>query len=86
MGKSLLQQGGGHLTSNNMFKSIKLKQRMILRENFLKEKTLRQRQERMESNAQAIFKKTANDPTKFIASNLMILLMWHQQPKVASMK
>ncbi len=85
-GQIFAAMGGDHLTSNDMFKSIELKQRKILREKLSKEKTLRQRQERTESNAWAILEKTANDPTKFTASNLTILLTWHQQPKVASMK
>ena len=51
-----------------------------------KEKTLHLRQERTEFNALSILEKTANDPTKLTASDLTILLTWHQQPKVASMK
>ena len=74
------------MTSNVMDKAIKQKRRKILRERLAKEKTLRQRQERTESNAWAILEKTANDPTKLTASDLTILLTWHQQPKVASMK
>jgi len=69
-----------------MFKAIELKRRKILRERLAKEKTLCQRQERAESNAWAILEKTANDPTKLTASDLTMLLTWHQQPKVASIK
>jgi hypothetical protein len=85
-GQIFAAMGGDHLTSNDMFKSIELKRRRILCEKLSKKKTLRQRQERTKSNARAILKKTANDPTKLTASNLLILLTWHQQPKVASMK
>ena len=74
------------MTSNDMFKAIELKRRKLLRERLAKEKTLRQRQERTESNARAILDRTANDPTKLTASDLAVLLTWHQQPKVASMK
>jgi hypothetical protein len=85
-GQIFAATGGDHLTSNDMFKAIELKRRKILRERLAKEKTLRQRQERTEWNAWAILEKTANDPTKLTASDLTILLTWHQQPKVASMK
>ena len=85
-GQIFAATGGDHLTSNDMFKAIELKRRKILRDRLEKEKTLRQRQERTESNAWAILEKTANDPTKLTASDLTILLTWHQQPKVASMK
>ena len=74
------------MTSNDMFKAIELKRRKIVRERLAKEKTLRQRQERTEWNAWGILEKTTNDPTKLTASDLTILLTWHQQPKVASMK
>jgi hypothetical protein len=37
--------------------------------------------ERTESNA---WENLENDPTKLTASDLTILLTWHQQPKVAA--
>jgi hypothetical protein len=85
-GQIFAATGGDHLTSNDVFKSIKLKRRKVLRERLAKEKTLRQRQERTELNCWAILEKTTNDPTKLTASDLTILLTWHQKPKVASMK
>ncbi len=73
-GQIFAAMGGDHLTSNDMFNSIELKQWKILHEKLSKEKTLHQWQERTESNARAILKKTANDPIKLSASNLTILL------------
>jgi hypothetical protein len=75
-GQIFAATGGDHLTSNVLDKAIK---------RLAKVKTLRQQQERTESNAWAILEKTANDPNKLTASDLTILLTWHQQPKVASM-
>ena len=43
--------GGVHLTANNIFQGISLKQRKVLRENLAKEKTLRKRQENTEGDA-----------------------------------
>ena len=65
---------------------IVLKQRKILREKLAKEKTLRQRQERTESKALAILETAGGDATKIKATDLTILLSWHQHPKVAGMK
>ena len=45
-GQIFAATGGDHLTSNDVFKSIELKRRMVLRDRLAKEKTLRQRQER----------------------------------------
>ena len=42
----LLSQAGIHLTANDIFKSIALKQRKLTREKLKKEKTLHERQER----------------------------------------
>ena len=78
--------GGVHLTSNDIFMGIVLKQRKILREKLAKEKTLRQRQERTESKALAILETAGGDATKIKATDLTILLSWHQHPKVAGMK
>ena len=75
-----------HLMSNDIFMGIVLKQRKILREKLAKEKTLRQRQERTESNALAILEAAGGNATKIKGSGLTILLSWHQHPKVAGMK
>ena len=66
--------GGVHLTSNDIFMGIVLKQRKILREKLAKEKTLRQRQERTESNALAILEAACGNATKIKGSDLTILL------------
>jgi hypothetical protein len=47
---------------------------------------LRQRQERTESNALAILNLAGSNATKIKATNLTILLSWHQHPKLAGMK
>jgi hypothetical protein len=47
---------------------------------------LHQRQERTESNALAILEVAGGNSTKIKVTNLIILLNWHQHPKVASMK
>ena len=78
--------GGVHLTSNDIFMGIVMKQRKILREKLAKEKTLRQQQERTESNTLAILEAAGGDATKIKGTDLTILLSWHQHPKVAGMK
>ena len=78
--------GGVHLTLNDVFIGIVLKERTILREKLAKEKTLRQRQERTESNASAILEAAGGNATKIKGSELTILHSWHQHPKVAGMK
>ena len=78
--------GGVHLTSNDIFIGIVLKEHTILCEKLAKEKTLRQRQKRTESNALAILEAAGGDATKIKGSELTILLSWHQHPKVAGMK
>jgi hypothetical protein len=72
--------------SNNIITGIVLKQRKILHEKLAKEKTLRQRQERTESNALAILEAAGGDTTKIKATDFTILLSWHQHPEVAGMK
>ena len=66
--------GGVHLMSNDIFMGIVLKQRKILREKLAKEKTLRQQQERTESNALAILEAAGGDATKIKGTDLTILL------------
>jgi hypothetical protein len=85
-GQIFAATGGDHLTSNDIFKGLTLKNRKKLRVKLLKEKTLRQRQERSESSALAILARTGNDHTQLKVSDLTVLLTWHQVPKVASMK
>ncbi len=46
--------GGGHLTANDIFKGIVLKQRKVAREELAREKTMRERQEKVETNAMII--------------------------------
>ena len=77
---------GVHLTSNDIFMGIVLKQRKILHGKLAKEKTLHQRQERTESNALAILEAAGGDATKIKGLDLTILRSWHQHPKVAGMK
>ena len=76
---------GVHLTANDIFQSIALKQRKILREKLGKDKTLRERQEKNESVALDILQRKGEDPTKLTATNLTALLTWHQHPKLAGM-
>jgi hypothetical protein len=66
--------GGVHLTLNDIFIGIVLKQRKILREKLAKEKTLRQRQERTELNTLAILEAAGGNATKIKAIDLTILL------------
>ncbi len=66
--------GGVHLMSNDIFKGIMLKQRRILREKLAMEKTLRQQQERTESNALTILEAAGGNATKIKGSDLTILL------------
>ena len=46
--------GGVHLTANNIFKGIVLKQRKVEREKLAKEKTVRMRQEKAATNTMII--------------------------------
>ena len=78
--------GGVHLTANDIFLSIALKQRKILREKLGKDKTLRERQEKNESVALDILQRKGENPTTLTGTDLMALLTWHQHPKVASLK
>jgi len=70
--------GGVHLTANDIFKSIALKQRKILREKLGKDKTLRERQEKNESVALDILQRKGENPTTMTGTD-------HQHPKVASL-
>ncbi len=66
---------------------IVLKQRKILHEKLAKEKTLGcQQQERTETNTLAILKAAGGDAMKIKATDLTILLGWHQHLKVAGRK
>ena len=78
--------GDIHLTVNDIFLSIALKQCKILREKLAKDKTLRARREKNESVALDILERKGDDPTKLTATDLMALLTWHQHPQVAGMK
>ncbi len=78
--------GGVHLTVNDIFNRIMLKQRKILRKKLAKEKTLCQQQERTESNVLAILDLAGGNAMKIKATDLTILLSWHQHSKLAGMK
>ena len=77
--------GGVHLTVKDIFQSIALKQRKILREKLGKNKTLSERQEKNESVALDILQRKGENPTTMTGTDLMALLTWHQHPKVASL-
>ena len=78
--------GGIHLTANDIFLSIALTQRKILREKLGKDKTLRERQEKNKSVALDILQRKGENPTTLTGTNLTALLTWHQHLKVASLK
>ncbi len=78
--------GGIHLTTNDIFKGIVLKQRKLTREKLAKEKVVRERQEKVETKAMAILAEKGDDLTKLTAADLTVLLTWHQHAKVATMK
>jgi hypothetical protein len=78
--------GGIHLTANDIFKSIALKERKLTREKLKREKTLRDRQERNQVAAEEILQEKGENPTTLTSAELSALLTWHQFPKVASMK
>ena len=53
--------GGDHLTSNDMFKSIALKQQKVLRETLAKDKKVGERLEQTEVNALDISQRSGGD-------------------------
>ena len=77
--------GGTHLNCNDIFKGMALKQIKILREKLAKEKKVRERQERTESNVLDILRRKGDDVTKLNSGDLSILLTWHQVSKVVDM-
>ncbi len=85
-GNIFASTGSVHLTANDIFKGIVLKQRKLLRKKLKKEKMLHERQERIETNALHIQATKGGDHTKLTSSNLTILLTWHEHAKVATMK
>ena len=78
--------GGVHLTANDIFKGIALKQRKLLREKLKQEKKVCERQGRIEDDALHIQAMKGGDNTMLTSSDLTILLTWHQHAKVATMK
>jgi len=78
--------GGVHLTANDIFKGIVLKQRKVEREKLAKEKTVRMRQEKVATNAMIIQAAKGGDVTKLTGADLTTLLTWYQQANVAKMK
>jgi len=78
--------GGVHLTANDIFKGIVLKQRKVEREKLVKEKTVRMRQEKVATNAMIIQAAKGGDVTKLTGAGLTILLTWYQHANVGKMK
>ena len=78
--------GGVHLTANDIFKGIVLKQRKVEREKLAKEKTVRMRQEKVATNAMIIQAAKGGGVTKLTGANLTILLTWYQHANVGKMK
>jgi hypothetical protein len=77
--------GGVHLTVNDIFQGIALIQQKILREKLVKDKTLRERQEKNQNVALDILQRKGENLTMLTLAGLTALLMWHQHPKVARM-
>ncbi len=65
-GRIYAATGVTHLNYNDIFKGMALKQRKILREKLAKEKKVRERQERTESNALDILRRKGDDVTSSI--------------------
>jgi hypothetical protein len=78
--------GGVHLTANDIFKGIVLKQRKVAHEKLAREKTVRERQEKVERNAMIIQAAKGGDVTKLTGANLTVLFTWYQHANVAKMK
>jgi hypothetical protein len=78
--------GGVHLTANDIFKGIVLKQRKVTRKKLAREKTVRERQEKTETNAKIIQAGKGEDVTKLTLADLGVLLTWYQRANVAKMK
>jgi hypothetical protein len=77
--------GGVHLTANDIFKGIVLKQRKVERGKLTREKTVRERQEKNEMNAKIIQAAKGGDVTKLTLADLGILLTWYQHANIAKM-
>jgi hypothetical protein len=82
-GQIFTATGGGHLTSNDMFKSIELKTRMVVKAELIRAKKVSERLERNESNGRLILEAKGSDPSKLTVADLTILFTWHQHQKVA---
>ncbi len=80
------ETSGIHLTANDIFRGIVLKQRKLLYKKIKKEQMVCEHQERIETNMLHIQAMKSGDHTKLTSSNLTILLTWHQHAKVATMK
>ena len=85
-GSIFLTTGGVHLMANNIFQSIALKQRKILREKLRKDKTLHERQEKNRTIALDILQRKGENLTTLTGTDLTALLTWHQHLNVASLK
>ncbi len=75
-----------HLTANNIFQSIALKQFKILCEKLGKDKTLHEHQEKSKYTAFDILERKGENLTMLTGTDLTAVLTWHQHPKVAGMK
>ena len=66
--------GGVHLTANDIFKGIVLKQHKVEREKLSKEKTMHMHQKKDATNTMIILAAKGGDVTKLTGANLTILL------------
>jgi hypothetical protein len=74
-GNIFANTGGVHLTANDIFKSIVLKQRKVQHDMLAKEKIVCEHQEKIETNAKIIQAPAkGGDVTKLTSSDLTILL------------
>ncbi len=74
--------GGVHLTANDIFKGIVLKQWKAARKKLAREKTVCERQEKVERNAMIIQVTKGGDVTKLTGADLTVLLTWYQHANV----
>jgi hypothetical protein len=85
-GKIFAVTDGVHLTANDIFKGIVIKQRKVEREKLAKEKTVCMCQEKVATNAMIIQAAKGGDVTKLTGADLTILLTWCQHANVGKMK
>ncbi len=85
-GQIFTATGGDHLTSNNMFKSIELKARMVAKAELIRAKKISERLEKNELNGRLILEAKSSNPLKLTVADLTIVLTWHQHQKISGMK